>query len=229
MIAVAAVAVVMALPIEWSVTVGTFGLVGLLFAAAARVEDRGFRRIAAGVFWVPAILINILYAMACLAPVVMLNLMLLTVWFFVFAPVMGRFGVSWGLLATREAAAPRRSPRMVWSAVIGLTVLPALTVMTLWPLRLGFLVARPTLERLADQAAAGNLVTLPAPAGPFRVLRASVEPESGQVGLMTEPNPSRPTGFVRARSNPPPDARRPIFGTELDVELGWGWSYREDD
>jgi hypothetical protein len=150
-------------------------------------------------------------------------------WFLMFSPVIGRFGVSWALLATRETAVPRRSPGSAWAAAVGLTLLPALTVISLWPLHLGFALARPAMNRLADQAAAGKLVVFPQRAGPFRVLRAVIDPISGQVGLMVEPNPSRPTGFVRVPGEEPPNVRRPIIGTELHMGLGGGWSYREDD
>lgn len=229
MIAVAVVALLMALPTDCAVLVGVVGLVALAFAGGVLIERRGYRRLAAVSFWGPAILINALYAMACLAPIMLLCFALLTGWMLFLAPVIGRFGTSWALLATRETAVPRRSPPVAWAAVTALTLLPAVTLVTFWPLRVGFLVARPTLERLADQAAAGTLVTFPVRAGPFDVVRASVEPVSGQVGLMIEPNPNRPTGFVRVRSDEPPGSRRPIIGTELNVDLGWGWSYREDD
>lgn len=229
MIAVAAVALLMSLPTGLALLVGVASFVGLAFVGASWVEHRGLRRLAAVGFWVPAILVDILYAAVCLAPISILSGALVIGWFVLFAPVIGRFGVAWVVLATRETATPRRSREMAWAGVVVLTVLPFLTVLTFWPLRLGFLVARPTLERLADQAAAGRLVTFPNQAGPFEVLRASVDPVSGQVGLMIEPNPSRPTGFVRTRSEELPGSRRPIIGTELSVELGWGWSYREDD
>jgi hypothetical protein len=229
MIVIAAAAVLMALPGGWAVLAGMASFICLAFAVGVWVERRGHRRLAAVGFWAPAILINVLYAAACLTPILMLSNALLVAWLVFFAPVIGRFGVSWALLATRETAAPRRRAGRVWAAAVGLTLLPSLTVLSFWPLLLGFALARPAMNRLADQAAAGQPVVFPRRVGPFWLLRAGVDPVSGQVGLMIEPNPSRPTGFVRVLRDDPPGTRRPIIGTELYVELGGGWSYREDD
>jgi hypothetical protein len=108
-------------------------------------------------------------------------------------------------------------------------VLPLATMGTLWPLRLAFLVARPALERLADGAAAGQALAGPQWAGPYRLVQSAVDPASGEVALMTDPNPSGAKGFVRVNPGIPWDRRGPILGTDLDVELGWGWEYRQDD
>lgn len=156
MIAVAAVAILMSLTVGWVLFVGVLGLVFAALAGAEWVEHRGHRRAAAIGFWVSALLVNGLYASACTAPDDVLSALLLVVWLFIFAPTIGRIGMAWARLATEETAVPRRSPGMAWTAVIGLTLMPCLAVSTYWPLHLAFAVARPALDRLADQAAAGQ-------------------------------------------------------------------------
>ena len=47
------------------------------------------------------------------------------------------------------------------------------------------------------------------------------------VGLLIDPNPAS-VGFVRTRPGAPPGAV-PLIGSDLDVNLGNGWSYRADD
>ena len=82
---------------------------------------------------------------------------------------------------------------------------------------------------MADQVAAGQASSSPQWVGPFRVARSVVDPVSGNVGLMIDPNPSGPTVLVRVRPVTPPD-RRGLFGwDDLLVDLGWGWEYREED
>jgi hypothetical protein len=46
---------------------------------------------------------------------------------------------------------------------------------------------------------------------------------------MTDPDPSNPSGFVRVRAGSSPNGSDPIIGSNLHIDLGWGWSYREDD
>ncbi len=56
-------------------------------------------------------------------------------------------------------------------SVVVLTMLPMLTQVTLWPLHVAFLTARPALDILADQVAAGKPVSFPQQAGVYRVRR----------------------------------------------------------
>src|SRR5262245_22961305 len=102
--------------------------------------------------------------------------------------------------------------------------MPCLTVLTHWPLYLAFLVVRPALDWLADRAAAGQSIGWPQWAGPFRLVRADVDPRSGHVALVIDPNPGGPSGFVRDRPGVPPGPGKLILGTDLYVELGGGWS-----
>jgi hypothetical protein len=103
------------------------------------------------------------------------------------------------------------------------------TVRSLWPLHLAFLAARPALEHLADRVYAGQATGFPRWAGPFRVARTAVDPVTGNVGLMIDPNPGGPTGLVRICPGSPPDPRGPFGWDDLRVDLGWGWEYREED
>ena len=104
--------------------------------------------------------------------------------------------------------------------------MPVVTMTTLWPLHLAFFFARPSLERLADQVSVGKLVRIPERAGLFTVNGSAVDTATGSVALMIDPNPNGPTGFVRQTG---PKHGGPILGTALYVELGFGWSYNEED
>ncbi len=84
-------------------------------------------------------------------------------------PMIGGIGAAWVRLSTQAGAIPRRAGATAGLSVFGLTVLPFLMLLTFWPLRLAFLVARPSLDRLADQVAAGNSVGLPQQVGVFPV------------------------------------------------------------
>jgi hypothetical protein len=69
----------------------------------------------------------------------------------------------------------------------------------------------------------------PQQAGMFRVVGAATDPASGNVALIVDPNPTGPNGFVRARSGTPADPTRPIVGSNLNIGLGDGWWYRDED
>jgi hypothetical protein len=116
---------------------------------------------------------------------------------------------------------------MVGSSVAALAVFPLVTVFTLWPLRLAFLVSRPTLETLANQIAAGKSMTYPQRGGLFRFETSSINSSTGNIGLLIEPNPAHPTGLVR--KSPRGDRSGPISSSGLGVDLGWGWEYRQED
>ncbi len=79
--------------------------------------------------------------------------------------------------------------------------------------------ARPARDRLANQVAATPVASVPRWLGPFRVARSAVDPASGNVGLMIDPNPGGPTGLVRIRPGTPPDRTGP-FGWDA---CWWTW------
>jgi hypothetical protein len=66
--------------------------------------------------------------------------------------------------------------------------------------------------------------------GPFRLSESAVDSDSKMVALIIDPNPGGRTGFVRVRSESSEvDHFALLLGTDTNVELGWGWSYRQDD
>jgi hypothetical protein len=119
---------------------------------------------------------------------------------------------------------------LVWFAVLTLTLLPAITLVSCWPLRIAFLSARPALERVADQVAAGKRVTFPQQAGLFRLGGSAIAPFSDEVTLMIDPNPSRYEGFLRIPPGGNGMARGgPISGATLQVHLGGRWWYCKEN
>jgi hypothetical protein len=230
MIAVMAVALLLALPDGWGMLALPALAVPFLGATCALwFVFRECRRLAMFAFWVPAALANLLLAASCVSPEVYFLGFAFFVWLIFILPTTAVFGVAWAVLATRKGSAWHRWPPGAWLAVIALAMLPFATVWTLWPLHLAFLTVRSDLDRLADQVAAGQATNFPRWVGPFRVARSAVDPVSGNVGLMIDPNPSGPTGLVRIRLVIPPDRSGPFGGDDLLVDLGWGWEYREED
>lgn len=190
---------------------------------------RRHRRAAAYGFGALAVLINVSYAALCIAPDVYLLIPLFLGWFFLFGPTMGVIGSAWARMATHRDSVPRRSAAAAWLAVIVFTIAPFITTWTLWPLYAAFLSARPALERLADQVAAGQTLSFPQQAGVFRIAGARVDAVSGNVGLMIDPDPGGPTGLVRVAGGPPPNRLGPFGWDDLLVVLWHGWEYREED
>ena len=189
-----------------------------------------YRRVAAIGFVGTSILSNLLCTVAATYADYMLNPLLLATALIVGLPVVGAFGVAWARLATQENATPRRRPLATWALVVGSAVMPAVTLWTLWPLRLAFCAVRPGMERLADRAETGQMITSPVWIGPFRLAASAADPGSNSVGLFTDPNPNGRTGFVRVRPEAPESPRfGQLLGTDTFVELGWGWTYRQDD
>jgi hypothetical protein len=229
MISVAILAVLFALPAVLAVI-----LIALYIPVAAVIGARWLvlkrmRGVAARVFWGLAVSINVAYAAACVAP----DLYFLAPFYFgsvIVVPTIAAFGVAWANLATREDATPRRFESTVKVPVAFFSALPILTLSTYWPLHLAFLASRPALEQLADRVAAGRVTGLPRRAGVFWVAGFRIDNATGNVGLITDPNPTGPNGFVRVRPGASAeDPLRTIVGSNLNVDLGGGWSYRDAD
>jgi hypothetical protein len=188
------------------------------------------RRTAAIGFVGLSILSNCLYVVASIYPDYMLMPLLKIGWMLVLLPSIGALGMAWIKLATPGNAVSRRSPSISWALVIVLAILPAVTISTVWPLHLAFLAFRPSLERLADRVEAGHMIASPHWIGPFRLAESAVDSDSKIVGQFIDPNPGGRTGFVRVHAETP--EVHPfdlLIGTDTNVELGWGWSYRQDD
>ena len=177
-------------------------------------------------FWGMAIPINFLTALSCITPNSNMLLPIFLGLLVVGIPWIAALGTAWAVLFARQRSVSPRMRDGAGMAVFFLAVLPIVTLWTLWPLHLAFLTARPTMERLADQIAAGNPVVFPRQAGVFVVSAAVVDPFAGNVGLMIDPNPNGPTKFVRSGPNSVRNPNSPIRGSNLNVDLGGGWSYR---
>ncbi len=122
-----------------------------ILVAGACLSAWRFRRLAAVGFVGIAILSNTLYALASLYPDYMLTPALRIAWFMAFLPAIGALGTAWAKLATQVDATPRRSPWVSWASVLVLAMMPGITLATVWPLHLAFLVYRSSLESLADR------------------------------------------------------------------------------
>lgn len=229
MIAIAFLAGLLALPAEVGVIVIGLSIPCLSLIGAQWLVFRRRRRVAAYSFWVAATLTNLLAAFSCIAPNSYALIAIILGLFVTAIPSTSAFGAAWVRLLTREAWVRPRSRAAAGISVFVLAMLPILTLWTFWPLHMAFLAARPGMERLADQVAVGKTVGFPRRAGLFLVVASAVDPVSGDVSLMIDPNPNGPTGFVRASPGALPSPNSSIVGSNLNVNLGGGWWYREDD
>jgi hypothetical protein len=212
---------------QWVCFRGQPSLTGL---GAQPLVIRAQQRFAAFAFWVPAILINVLYDALCVVPEAYALPAMFLGWVVFAGPTIGALGSAWVTLPTCQDATPRRSSAVpAWFAVLALSGMPLVTLWTLWPLHLAFRASRPSLERLADQVATGQVSEFPQWAGLFRIAGSAIEPKTGNVSLMIEPNPDGPTGFVRASAANPQNRAGLFRGGDLCVDLGWGWDYWEED
>ena len=191
---------------------------------------RGRRRLSAVAFGGVAVVGNAFFAAVSVAPDLFIHAIFLFLWVFVAFPATVGPGAAWALLATAEDASPRRPARAAWLTVVVLAMLPLATIVSLWPLHLAFHVQRPTLERLADGVAAGKPLGGVRWVGPFRIEGAKVDPTTGSVGLLIDPNPNGPTGFVRLGPAATPDDRRALIRGDVgDIHLADGWYYLGED
>jgi hypothetical protein len=222
MIAVVVVAGLLALPGGLREIAAVLSLPCLALFAARRLLVGGHRRLAAIGFFSLAIPVNVLFAVVCASPGI-LSWGLFFIWLLVIMPALAGFGATWAVLATRREG-PYHSRQSAWMWVIALAVLPGVTAWSVWPFYVKFLTAKPALERLADQIAAGQAVSFPQSAGPFRLAASRVDSQSGGIALLTDPNPGGPSGFVRHKG-----CFSPIRGDWWHVALGGGWCYHEED
>jgi hypothetical protein len=123
----------------------------------------------------------------------------------------------------------KRIARPAVLLVMFLAVLPVVTLVTYWPFHVAFLIARPRLESLANRVDAGSAVFAPIWVGLFQFVGSDVDPVTGIVGLIISPARHGRTRLVRARPGNSPDALGPIEGSDLDVPLGNGWRYRQQE
>ncbi len=221
MIAVVAVAILCALPFGLGAIPVAVVLLFLGPISAQWLIFRENRHLAGFCFWVLGTLTNALYAALCVVPELYVLLVLVLGWMLIVAPTVGGLGRGWAILSTGDGVV-RRSRSVVASWVFLVVTLPMITLCTLWPLRIAFVSAKPTLERLADQAAGGNVIGFPQQAGLFRIVASAVDAASGNVCLFTDSTPNASAGFVRIRPGKPwnpavPSKARPwIFPSKAD-------------
>ena len=197
MIAVVIVAGMLALPGGWREVAAVLLLPCLALFTAWRLLVGGHRRLAAIAFWSLAIPVNVLFAALCASVRESYPQVYSSYGYSSFCPRWlgsGPHGPCW---RRGGAEVPRPSRQWAWMWVIALAVMPGVTAWTVWPFRLEFLAARSALERVADQIAAGQAVSFPQSAGPFRLAASRVDPQTGGVALLIDPNPNGPGGFVR--------------------------------
>jgi hypothetical protein len=229
MMAVAVVAILLAAGQGLNGIVLVFALAFLALFGVRWVLLRGQREIATLGFWVLAVFANVLYVAACIAPDSTYFGILLLGWLVIVMPAIIGQGMSWANGSLRGNVLLNRSRRTAVVSVIFLAVLPVLTLLTSWPLHLTFLIARPSLESLADRIDAGGAVVAPVRVGLLQIVDSAVAPMTGNVGLIIKRARHGSRGLVRVRPGTPPDVRGPIDGSRLDVPLGEGWWYRQED
>jgi hypothetical protein len=142
------------------------------------------------------------------------------------------FGMAWAVAATHRGTVRRRSPLVAWPLVIVLASLPLTMLLTHWPLYLAFLASKPPLDRLADQIAAGYVPRGPLRCGLFLVVGCAVDPKTGNVGLITNSDPSGRSGFVRvnlATTTQPRPLSGPFYNLNYDLQMSEKWWYQNED
>jgi hypothetical protein len=229
MIAIVLVAVLMALPAAAGIAVIALCIACACFIGAEWLVFRGHLRVAGLGFLFFAVTANVLFAAACMAPDIYTQILLFYMWLFVVLPAIMAIGLARCRLLARDGLVPQPFEAAAWISVGVLAFLPLFTLLTFWPLRLGFVTGRLALEHLADQVATGQTIAYPQQLGLLRIAGSAVDPVSGNVGLLIDPNPNGYPGFVRVRPGTPANVRGPIIGSDLNVDLGSGWSYRGDD
>lgn len=146
-----------------------------------------------------------------------------------FALLLGGLGVLvWvcvaaAVLIARPYAAAR-APLGRRAVAVGLgAALVVCAVSTDWPLRVGFFVSRPALERMAASVAAGTPVTAPTFAGIYRIERGEVMPD-GTVGLFCAGNTADWAGFLLPPQVLAPGQRPRGNNRVLRLDKRWWWS-----
>lgn len=226
MIAIAVVAVLLALPAVVAAIAMALSLPWLCWIGARWLISRQHQCLAAMSFWSLATLINVVVAWACIAPNPRSYGLVFLVVVVIAIPMTVTLGRAWVLLLTSEEEVPASCREAAAFSVFLAAVLPILTLWTLWPLHVAFLVARPRMERLADQVAAGKPIRFPRRVGLFRIAAPVTQPVSGYPGLLIRKDPYTSPGFVRVQPGTTRTTHGPIVGVNFDVYLGGGWWYR---
>jgi hypothetical protein len=229
MVTVALVAGLLALSLSPTGLVVAFGVEYLALIAVLWRLFRGFRRLSALCFGVVAALGNTSCAVLSIYCLNRDGIVVVSLgWFFAF-PLMIGIGVAWASLATRREALPRRSPLLAWPLVLLLTVLPLTMVFTQWPFRLAFLASKSALNRLAHRVAIGQTPPRPLRAGLFLVVGSTIDPSTGNVGLIVDPYPAGRSGFVRVKLGSKGRRNGPFHNLNYDLQVSDEWWYECED
>ena len=165
-----------------------------------RMFVRGQRTPAAYCFGTFAGALNVFYVTSCFTPIYAFIVGLCVGWALLAILPTVSLGSAWARLSSAVDAKPRRSPVLAWSIVVLLTLMPLVTLCSLWPIRLLYLAARPEMERLANTAIAGEPFSGPRSVGLFEFAGSRFDPATGDVALLIEPDPAHPRGFLWKRS-----------------------------
>jgi hypothetical protein len=204
------------------------GVVGLPIAGVCHHWARTRPRWTAWGFWASALAINLFVAALdtyalCLGGLVMMAVLALLG----FSLALG-LGSAW---ATGLAASGRDSAATValaWAVIVAIA--PITMAIDSWPLRLACLISRPAMDRLADRVSAGEPVAWPVDAGLFTIVGSEFDPVTRCVGLITDPDPSGRSGFVRHIPELTGERRLgPFRNLNFNVEVGRGWWYQNED
>jgi hypothetical protein len=204
------------------------GVVDVVLAYACWMFFRGTRRMAQLCFVASAIATNSFVAAVSIYATNLVGFALMFLATVVAIPVISGSGAAWAVAATSRGAEKPRSAFWVWPIVVSLAVAP-LTMFTSWPLWLAFLISRPDLDRLADRVATGQGLVWPQWAGLYRIVGAARDPRSGDIGLITDPNPAGRSGFVRLCPDRPANYFGPLFNFNFDIPMTGCWRYQDED
>lgn len=117
----------------------------------------------------------------------------------------------------------QRSPRPVLTGA-GLAMGLIVSVMvTHWPLRLVYLVSRPSMEQLADEIPPGWRPPIQGRRAGLISVRAAVRGRKGVVCLWTDTKPGGNSGFVRCGRDPMP------FNLFSSISLDDRWQFIAED
>lgn len=205
---------------------------GLTLALASWASVRGQRRSAAIWFCASAIVANGAAALFCIyeqggwwAGLLFTGLL------GCIPPILG-FGVAWSAAASQPKMEYDRPPLAAWPSllakvlVLAMAISPLVTLFSYWPLRVAFLISRPALASLADRVAAGQSPPFPIRAGLYRIVDAVTDPTTGNIALITNPNRSGRSGFVRYQ---PRASHGPFSSLFMSIDLDWTWAFEMED
>jgi hypothetical protein len=232
MVAVAVLACFFALLVEPSALLVIVVMWSLVLAAIFWASVRGQRVAAFRGFAIASLVVNGSLAGLSIFSYSLMGVVRMALGSFLGLPMILGFGVAWSAAATRRGAVHRRSPVLTWPIVIALAIMPLTMLFTHWPLHLAFLVSRPALDRLADQVANGQAPTGPVRAGLFIVVSTALDPTTGNIGLIIDPDPAGRSGFVRIRQTSgasPAIAVGPLYNLAADLPLNKDWHFQNED